>query len=285
MSTYTDTWTGGHGTVQYFTRSDGSRLRYFTAGSGPALVLMHTIRTQLDYFHRVIPQLWDSFTVYALDLPGMGWSDIVAGARYEEPELRAAVVEFVTGLDLHDVTLAGESLGGALALQASIDLKDRVGRVVAFNSYDYPGGLERGNVFARFIISSVRAPVVGPLFALMENRPIMKGVMRGGVVDNATLPDDFIAELRRSGRRKGYSRVSRAIYRSLKGFAKARDRYRDVSVPVTLVYSEQDWSRPAEREGVAGLLAEVERITLPDTGHFSALERPNEFARILRRAN
>jgi pimeloyl-ACP methyl ester carboxylesterase len=285
MSTYTDTWTDGHGTGQYFTRSDGSRLRYFTAGSGPALVLIHTIRTQLDYFHRIIPQLWDSFTVYAVDLPGMGWSDIVPGARYEEPELRTAVVEFVTGLDLHDVTLAGESLGGALALSASIDLKGRVARVVAFNSYDYPSGLERGNVFARFIISSVRAPVVGPIFAAMESRPIMKGVMRGGVVDNSTLPNDFIDELRRSGRRKGYSTVSRAIYRSLKGFAKARDRYRDVSVPVTLVYSEQDWSRPEERERVAGLLAEVERITLPDTGHFSALERPNEVARILRRSN
>jgi pimeloyl-ACP methyl ester carboxylesterase len=278
---YTDTWTEGHGTVQYFTRSDGSRLRYFTAGSGPALVLMHTIRTQLDYFHRVIPQLWDSFTVYALDLPGMGWSDIVPGARYEEPELRAAVVEFVTGLDLHDVTLAGESLGGALSLQSSIDLKDRVSRVVAFNSYDYPSGLERGNLFARFIVSSVRMPVLGPVFAAMENRLIMKGVMRGGVVDNATLPDEFIVELRKSGRRKGYARVGRAIYRSLKGFERARDRYRDVSVPVTLVYSEHDWARPAEREHVAGLLTQVERITLPDTGHFSALERPNEMARIL----
>jgi pimeloyl-ACP methyl ester carboxylesterase len=285
MSTYTETWTEGHGTIEYFTRSDGSRLRYFTAGTGPALVLMHTIRTQLDYFHRVIPLLWDSFTVYAVDLPGMGWSDIVPGARYEEPELRAAVVEFVTGLDLHDVTLAGESLGGALALSASVDLKDRVSRVVAFNSYDYPSGLERGNLFARFIISSVRAPVFGRIFALMENRPIMKGVMRGGVVDKTTLPVDFIAELRKSGRRKGYPRVSRAIYRSLKGFAKARDRYRDVSVPVTLVYSEHDWARPAEREYVAGLLTEVERITLPDTGHFSALERPNEVARILRRSN
>jgi len=278
---YTDTWADGHGTVQYLTRSDGSRLRYFTAGSGPALVLMHTIRTQLDYFHRVIPQLWDSFTVYALDLPGMGWSDIVPGARYEEPELRAAVVEFVTGLDLHDVTLAGESLGGALALQASIDLKERVSRVVAFNSYDYPSGLERGNLFARFIISSVRMPGLGPVFAAMENRLIMRGVMRGGVVDKSTLPDDFIVELGKSGRRKGYAKVSRAVYRSLKGFVKARDRYRDVAVPVTLVYSDQDWSRPAEREHVAGLLTEVERITVPDTGHFSALERPNEVARIL----
>jgi pimeloyl-ACP methyl ester carboxylesterase len=285
MSSYTDTWTDGHGTVQYFTRSDGSRLRYFTAGSGPVLVLMHTVRTQLDYFHRVIPQLWDSFTVYAVDLPGMGWSDIVPGAHHEEPGLRAAVVEFVTGLDLHDVTLAGESLGGALALQASVDLKDRVSRVVAFNSYDYPSGLERGNLFARFIISSIRMPVLGPVFAAMENRPIMTGIMRGGVVDNATLPADFIVELRKSGRRKGYAKVARAVYRSLKGFAKARDRYRDVSVPVTLVYGDQDWSRPAEREHVAGLLTEVDRITLPDTGHFSALERPNEVARILRRSN
>jgi pimeloyl-ACP methyl ester carboxylesterase len=285
MSTYTASWTDGHGTVEYFTRSDGSRLRYFTAGSGPALVLMHTIRTQLDYFHRVIPQLWDSFTVYALDLPGMGWSDIVPGARYEEPDLRAAVVEFVTGLDLHDVTLAGESLGGALALQAAVDLKERVARVVAFNSYDYPSGLERGNLFARFIVSSIRIPGLGALFAAMENRLIMKGVMRGGVVDNASLPDDFIVELRRSGRRTGYSRVARAVYRSLKGFERARDRYRDVAVPVTLVYSEHDWSRPAEREHVAALLTQVERITLPDTGHFSALERPNDMARILLRPN
>ena len=282
---YTDSWTDGHGTVQYFTRSDGSRLRYFTAGSGPALVLMHTIRTQLDYFHRVIPQLWDSFTVYALDLPGMGWSDIVPGARYEERDLRAAVVEFVTGLDLHDVTLAGESLGGALALQSAVDLKGRVARVVAFNTYDYPSGLERGNVFARFIIGSVRMPGLGAVFAVLENRPIIKGIMRGGVVDNRTLPDDFVVELRKSGRRKGYPGVARAVYRSLTGFVKARDRYRDVAVPVTLVYSDEDWSRPAEREHVADLLAEVERITLPDTGHFSALELPNEVARILRRSN
>jgi pimeloyl-ACP methyl ester carboxylesterase len=285
MGTYTDTWTDGHGTVEFFTRSDGSKLRYYTVGAGPALVLMHTVRTQLDYFQRVIPQLSDYYSIYALDLPGMGWSDIVPGARYEEPDLRAAVVEFVSGLDLHDVTLAGESLGAALALSASIDLKDRVSRVVAFNSYDYPSGLARGNWFARVIVSSVRMPVVGPVFAAVESRPIMKGVMRGGFVDKSNLPDDFLAELRRSGSRKGYTRVGRAIYRSLKGFNKARDRYPNVQVPVTLVYSDEDWSRPAERDHVAGLLTEVERIILPNSGHFSALERPTDVARILRRSN
>ena len=280
-ATYTTTWNKGQGEVRFFTRPDGSRLRYYTAGTGPPLVLMHTVRTQLDYFQRVIPLVWDHYTVYALDLPGMGWSDIVFGARYEEPELRAAVVEFVSGLNLHGITLAGESLGAALALSASIDLKDRVSRIVAFNSYDYPGGLERGNWLARFIITGVRLPGVGPVFASQEPRPIMRAVLHGGFVDKSKLPEDFLTELLRSGRRKGYSTVARAIYRSLKGFSRARHRYSEVSAPVTLVYSDRDWSRPAERDQVARSLPTVQRITLPRTGHFSALERPDDVARIL----
>ena len=278
---YTTTWSDGRGQVRFFTRPNGSRLRYFTAGNGPPLVLMHTVRTQLDYFQRVIPRVWDHYTVYALDLPGMGWSDIVPGARYEEPELRGAVVEFTTGLGLHDVTLAGESLGAALALSASIDLGDSVSRVVAFNSYDYPSGLERGNWLARFIITSVRLPGIGPVFARLEPRPIMRAVLQGGFVNKTRLPEDFLEELLRSGRRKGYSKVARGIYLSLKGFNHARRRYPEVAAPVTLIYSEDDWSRPAERDQVARSLANVQRIVLPRTGHFSSLERPDDVARIL----
>ena len=280
-ASYTTTWSHGRGEVRFFTRSDGPRLRYYTAGTGPPLVLMHTVRTQLDYFQRVIPLLWDHYTLYALDLPGMGWSDIVPGARYEEPELRAAVVEFASGLNLHGLTLAGESLGAALALSASIDLKGRVNRVVAFNSYDYPSGLERGNWLARFIITSVRLPWLGPVFAGLEPRPIMRAVLHGGFVDKSKLPEDFLVELLRSGRRKGYARVARAIYRSLEGFNRARHRYPEVSAPVTLVYGDRDWSRPAERDQVASSLADVQQINLPRTGHFSSLERPDDVARFL----
>jgi hypothetical protein len=32
---YTDTWSNGRGSIEFFTRSDGSRLRYFVAGTGP----------------------------------------------------------------------------------------------------------------------------------------------------------------------------------------------------------------------------------------------------------
>lgn len=277
---YTMTWSGGRGEVKFLRRSDGSRLRYFTTGTGPPLVLLHTVRTQLDYFQRVVPALWDQFTVYTLDLPGMGWSDIVPRARYDEPELRSAVVEFIRTLDLHEITLAGESMGAALALLASIDLTDNVSKVIAFNPYDYQSGFERGNWFARLIGMSTRLPGSGPIVARMESRIALRGVLRGGLADHSALPEDFLGELRRSGRRRGYPTVSRAIMRSLSGFINARSRYARVSAPVTLVYSEHDWSRVAEREAVAKQL-NVETVTVPGVGHFSALERPTEMTRVI----
>ncbi len=280
---YTMAWSGGRGEVKFLRRSDGSRLRYFTTGTGPALVLLHTVRTQLDYFQRALPGLWDEFAVYVLDLPGMGWSDIVPGARYGEPELRSAVVEFVKTLGLQGVTLAGESMGAALSLLASIDLTENVRNVVAFNPYDYPSGLERGNWFARLIGTGVRLPGSGPAFARMENRTILRAVLRGGFADNHALPEDLVGELRRSGRRPGYPTVNRAVMRSLNGFIDARSRYAQVTAPVTLVYSERDWSHPAERDQVARQL-DLEAITVAGTGHFSALERPMEMVRIIRQS-
>jgi len=140
---YTRSWCPS-GEIDDVELADGTRLRCLRTGSGPAvLVLLHTVRTQLDHFQLVIPQLGDAFTVYAIDLPGMGWSDIAAGASYTEPALRRAVIELVTSLDLTDVTLAGESMGATLSLTAATELRDRVRRVIAFNAYDYSKGVAR----------------------------------------------------------------------------------------------------------------------------------------------
>src|SRR5215213_5072571 len=71
------------------------RLRYLTGGTGAPLVLLHTVRTQAEHFRHLIPMLQNHYTVYAVDLPGMGYSDIVPGASYDEPAMRAAVEELL----------------------------------------------------------------------------------------------------------------------------------------------------------------------------------------------
>ena len=92
---------------------------------------------------------------------------------------------------------------------------------------------------------------------------------------------DFVAELIRSGHRPGYAHVETAYLRSLGSFIQARQLYRHVKVPVTLVYGEQDWSTPEEREATAKLIPHSTLQILGSPGHFSALERPEEDARIL----
>jgi pimeloyl-ACP methyl ester carboxylesterase len=277
---YTQTWCKD-GKIDHVALSGGARVRYLRVGVGPPLVLMHTVRTQLDHFQFVIPQLTDSCTVYALDFPGMGWSDIVPGAGYDEAALRAAVVRVVEDLDLAEVTLAGESMGATLSLTASVDLGDRVRRVVAFNPYDFADGARRANLLARLVVGSIRLPGWGPIVARLETKPLLKGILRGGLHDPGRLPDHYLDELRRVGRRPGYPVVARGIYRNLESLIAARERYGRINVPVTLVYGDEDWSRPSDRQATIESVPGARGIVLPNKGHFTALEAPDDVAQIL----
>ncbi len=276
---YTRRWAGHD--PSFLTLKNGSRLRYLQVGEGPPLLLMHTVRTQLDLFQRLIPKLTEAFTIYALDLPGFGWSDIVPGASTTEPILRAQVAEFITALGLRDVTLAGESIGAVLALTLAADPTVGARRAVAFNTYDYYPGLERANLLASFIIKNIRLPVVGPLFAQLENRAILAGILRGGVHAPAALPDHLVDEMRRVGRRRGYSAAARSLYKSLSSFVAARALYPAIRVPVVMAYGDHDWSKPAERRAAAALVADHTFVTIPHSGHFSTLDNPDACARIL----
>jgi pimeloyl-ACP methyl ester carboxylesterase len=277
---YTSTW-APPGEIEYATLEDGTRLRYLKTGSGLPLILLHTVRTQLDHFQLVIPRVRDAFTVYAIDLPGMGWSDITPGGSYTEAALRQAIVEFVTAMDLTDVTLAGESMGATVSLTASTELKGRVRGVVAFNPYDYPQGVGRANRVASIYVGSAGFPAVGRVVTRMENAPVLGIVLRGGLLDRRKLPHHYLAELRRVGRRPGYARVARAVFRNVDSMVAARALYVRVTVPVTLAYGDHDWSRLPEREANLALLPDAQRVALGGAGHFAALEQPARIAQIL----
>lgn len=277
---YTETWCKD-GEIGYVVLNGGARVRYLRVGIGPPLLLMHTVRTQLDHFQFVIPRITEAFTVYALDFPGMGWSDIVPGASYDEAALRAAVVRVVEDLDLSSVTLAGESMGATLSLTASVDLGGRVRRLVAFNTYDFADGVKRANLLARLVVGNVRLPAWGPIFARLESRPLLRGILRGGLHDPRRLPDHYLDELRRVGRRTGYPVVARAIYRNLESLIASRARYARINVPVTLIYGDQDWSRPSDRQANIEFVPGARDIVLRNTGHFASLEAPDQVARIL----
>ncbi|WP_328484083.1 alpha/beta hydrolase [Streptomyces sp. NBC_00377] len=256
-------------------------LRYLKAGTGAPLVLLHTVRTQAEHFRLLIPSIAEHYTVYALDLPGMGYSEIVPGASYDEPAMREGVKRLLAELDLHDVTLVGESMGAVLALTTAADLPERVRRVVAVNAYDFRGGIARSSLLARVVVSGVLTPGVGPVIASQEPRPALSKILQGGLGDKSALREDYLDELLQVGGRAGYPTVARAVYQALPSLIAARSRYPEVKAPVHLVYGEKDWSRPSDREANKQLLPAADFTQVAKAGHFIALERPDVVADLL----
>ena len=272
------------GQVKQITLADGRNLRYLQAGSGKPLLLLHTIRTQLDYFQAVIPQLAQHYTVYALDLPGHGYSSIEKHAQYDEPYLRSGVIGFIEQLDLKELTIAGESIGAVLALTTSRHLPQRVTRVIASNTYDfdtrYADGVRRGNFFANFILFNFAIPINGAIFAALENRLFLDLILRGGLRKRRSMPKELLKEFDQAGHRKGYRYVERNVFANWRSWGQARSQYAELKSQVTLVYGDDDWSSAAERRRTAAALG-TDIVTLENTGHFAFVDNPEALVAII----
>ncbi|MBL4638381.1 MAG: alpha/beta hydrolase [Proteobacteria bacterium] len=262
--------------IQYVQLKD-SKLRYIKTGQGPNLVLLHTLRTQLDIFEKVIPELSKSFTVYALDHPGHGFSSI-PDVEYEPELFVNAVEQFMDKLDISNATLAGISIGGSIPLLIAAKHNQRVKNVVAINPYDYGNGrgVERGNFVAWLIFTLARIPVLGETVMRFRNPMIEQQIFKGGVFEAKALTTGFLQQVWQSGIRKGHYRAFINLVRNASKWETARAVYGNINVPVTLVYGDNDWSTAEEREQNNRDIPNSTIEIIKDGGHFLSLDRPNE---------
>lgn len=264
---------------------DNQTLRFLKTGTGAPLILLHTIRTQLDYFQEVIPLLAAHYTVYAIDLPGHGYSSIDTKASYDEPYFRRAVIAFIEKLNLREVTLVGESIGAVLALTVASELPNRIQSVVASNTYDYDtryaDGVRRGNFIANFVLGQFAIPVLGAVFAALENKVLLGLILRGGLRNRRCMPNHLLTEFNRVGYRKGYSYVERNVFSNWRSWGRARSAYAAVKAPVLLVYGEHDWSTLEERNRTAKELGNAAISTVANTGHFAFVDHPHKMVALI----
>ncbi len=256
---------------------DGNRLRYIKTGKGPTLVLLHTLRTQLDLFEKLVPELAKHFTVYALDYPGHGYSDIPK-TRYDAAFFTDAVEGFLAKLDLRDVTLAGVSIGGSIPLIVAARRNPRVTRVIAVNPYDYAKGrgMARSSPLGWLINYVALVPFIGETVMRLRNFLIMRSVLNGGVADPNSISPALMQEMYRVGNRRGHYRAFLSLLRNSTSWQSATKDYGRIEIPVLLIWGAQDWALPSEREHDRTLIPGVQMATLDRGGHFLALDRPQE---------
>lgn len=254
---------------------DGVRLRYVVAGSGPTLVLLHTLRTQLDLFQRVFPALARRYQVYALDFPGHGHSDIPA-ADYTADFFIDKTAGFLQQLGIAEAVLVGESIGATTALALAARRDPRVRAVVAISTYDYDRGRGtlRASLLSRLLFSTNDVPVLGGTVMRLRQYPIVKAVFEGGLHRLDALPAELAREMYQVGNRPGHYQAFMSLVHHWPTWEAVRKRYGDIDRPVLLLYGDHDWSRPDERAETARLIPGAELRTVSAAGHFLSIDAP-----------
>jgi pimeloyl-ACP methyl ester carboxylesterase len=142
-------------------------------GSGDALILLHGIGHRWQAWEPVIDKLAKHHSVVAIDLPGFGRSPVPEGGMPESMRATVAMIaKFLQDEGLERPHVAGNSLGGAIALE--LGAADLVSSVTAFS----PGGFytEAERRRALGILSTLRANsfIPGPVMRLGLHLPAIK---------------------------------------------------------------------------------------------------------------
>ncbi|MGA8153862.1 MAG: alpha/beta hydrolase [Terriglobales bacterium] len=136
---------------------DGVTWRYQRAGSGPALLLVHGLMGYSFSWRRTIPVLARQATVYAVDLPGAGFSDYPPRL---DCGLRASALRLLRFMDeagIASCDLLGTSHGGAVAMMAAALATERIRRLILVAPVN-PWSA-RGKLLSVFLSHSLVAPV------------------------------------------------------------------------------------------------------------------------------
>jgi pimeloyl-ACP methyl ester carboxylesterase len=244
------------------------KLGYDRAGSGPPLVLVHSLGTDRCVWHPVLEPLARERDVIAVDLPGFGQSDPLPPGEPPEPRrLARAVASFAEGLGIERPHVAGNSLGAWVALEMA--LADDARSVTAIAPAGlWPRALAPKPSIARRVARAA-TPVLAALLATERGRRLALGATMAH--PERVPPREALRLVRAYAAAPGYDEVNAAMRA---GRFDGLDRVR---VPLTFGWPDRDRlvARPAR------LPAAARNVVLRDCGHVPMWDSPEQVAALL----
>jgi pimeloyl-ACP methyl ester carboxylesterase len=263
----------------------GHRVTYRSAGSGPALLLLHGVAGSGRTWDDVVPWLAEDHFVIAPDLLGHGASAKPRG-DYSLGAYASGARDLLSALGFDSATVVGHSLGGGIAMQFAYQFPERVERLVLVSS----GGLGRevslllraaalpGAEWVLPVLAGARLDAAGAWIGRQLGRV---GLRPASDLDEMARG---FASLSDGAAREAFLHTVRAVIDVGGQRVDASDRlYLAAGLPSLLIWGSRDRIIPvdhgyAAHEHMPGSRLEV----FPDAGHFPHRDDPHRFVSVLR---
>ncbi|NKB37438.1 MAG: alpha/beta fold hydrolase [Gammaproteobacteria bacterium] len=257
-----------------FVNVNGINTHYYEAGKGEPLILIHGGGAGADAWGNwrgSIHDFAEHFHVFAIDMLGFGFTDKPdpSGFDYNQTSRVDHICAFIDHLDLTNVSLIGNSMGGMTSMGVAIENRAKVSKIVLMGS------------------AGIHAPISDELKSIMNYDYSPAGMER--IVQGLTNPDfqyDDDIVLYRHG--LSIDPATTAAYNAIMGWIRDQtglyydeDYIRQVSQPTLVVNGKLD--KVVQLDCAYKLLELIDDSTgyiLPHCGHWAMIEHPQKFARV-----
>jgi pimeloyl-ACP methyl ester carboxylesterase len=261
-----------------------TRIRLEGDPAGRPVVLLHGIGRSLEDWEPQYELLAAGNRLIGMDLPGFGYSQ----RRPEPATLRALAAGVLATLDelgeARPAQLVGNSLGGAVSLQMLADAPGRVGSVVLVNSAGF--GSE-----VTYLLRMVAVPRLGALVLRHPTRLGMWHTERALYATKSLATRERVTRALKLGREPEYPAFMSELMRSLGTYRGVKEPWRRELLdgarqtwrPMLILWGDRDQILSPKQFEVAKYTFPAAKTHLfPHTGHMPQIERPQEFATLVR---
>jgi pimeloyl-ACP methyl ester carboxylesterase len=257
-------------------RTRSGRISILSAGTGRrTLLCLHGLGGTKASFLPTVAALADEFHVVAMDLPGFGESDKPIGAPYDSAWFARSVFHTLDSLGVDRAHVAGNSMGGRVAIEAGLTDSERVRSLTLLSP-------ALAWLRDRRWVPLVRA--LRPELGLLQPAPraVVEGLVRRVVpgADNgwsAAGVDEFLrAYLSPRGRAAFYAAARNIYLDEPHGDDGFWTRLSGLAPKTLFIWGRNDTLVPVGfRRHVESALPSARHRVLP-CGHVPQLERPGE---------
>lgn len=252
--------------------SDDAQLYYDSMGEGFPIVLLHPFPVHHEFWKPIANKLATRYNVILPDLRAHGRSEVGKGTA-TMGKYALDLTRLLEALQIPKAVFVGVSIGGYLLFEFWRRFRERVAALVLANTRA-EADTEQGRANRLKSIADSRLHGTGPFFDAQAQNLI-------GETTRRTRPD-IVANARAMMQMMSVDGLA-AIQQGMAERPDSVPTLSTINVPTLIVAGEEDTVTPIANARLMHQHVSGSRLqTIARGGHYSALEHPEEFGRVLR---